>query len=83
MLDEMVRMGTRKSRITAKFAGGVQVFKHMNPDFLKTGDRNAISVKEALIKKNIPILAKDVGGETGRNVIFNPADGSMIVKTGA
>lgn len=80
MFEDMIKMGARKNRITAKFAGGAQVFKHMNLDILKIGDRNAISVEETLIKRNIPILAKDVGGEVGRNVIFNPADGSMIVK---
>lgn len=80
MVEDMVKMGARRSRITAKFAGGAQVFKHMSLDILKIGDRNAISVEETLIKKNIPILAKDVGGAVGRNVIFNPADGSMIVK---
>jgi chemotaxis protein CheD len=80
MFEDMVKMGARKSRITAKFAGGAQVFKHMNLEILKIGDRNAISVEEALVKRNIPILAKDVGGEVGRNVIFNPMDGSMIVK---
>lgn len=80
MFEDMVKMGARKNRITAKFAGGAQVFKHMSLDILKIGSRNAISVEETLIKKNIPILAKDVGGEIGRNVIFNPADGSMIVK---
>ncbi|MDY9924974.1 chemotaxis protein CheD [Methanosarcina sp.] len=80
MFEDMVKMGARKNRITAKFAGGAQVFKHMNLDILKIGDRNAISVEETLIRRNIPILAKDVGGEVGRNVIFNPADGSMIVK---
>ena len=80
MFEDMVKMGARKSRITAKFAGGAQVFKHMSLDILKIGNRNAISVEETLIKKNIPILAKDVGGEIGRSVIFNPVDGSMIVK---
>lgn len=80
MFEDMVKMGARKNRITAKFAGGAQVFKHMSLDILKIGDRNAISVEEALVKRNIPILAKDVGGEVGRNVIFNPVDGSMIVK---
>lgn len=44
------------------------------------GSRNSISVEETLGKKKIPILAKDVGGEVGRNIIFNPMDGSMIVK---
>ncbi|HII80925.1 MAG TPA: chemotaxis protein CheD [Methanosarcina sp.] len=80
MFEDMIKMGARKSRITAKFAGGAQVFKHMNLDILKIGDRNAISVEETLIRKNIPILAKDIGGDVGRNVIFNPVDGSMIVK---
>ncbi|WP_048184033.1 chemotaxis protein CheD [Methanosarcina siciliae] len=80
MFEDMIRMGARKNRITAKFAGGSQVFKHMSLDILKIGDRNAISVEEALVKRNIPILAKDVGGEVGRNVFFNPVDGSMIVK---
>ncbi|KKG15617.1 chemotaxis protein CheD [Methanosarcina sp. 2.H.T.1A.6] len=80
MFEDMIKMGARKSRITAKFAGGAQVFKHMSLDILKIGNRNAISVEETLIKKNIPILAKDVGGEVGRSVIFNPVDGSMIVK---
>ncbi|MDD4496982.1 MAG: chemotaxis protein CheD, partial [Methanosarcinaceae archaeon] len=76
----MIKKGARRRKIAAKFAGGAQVFKHMNLEILKIGNRNAISVEETLIKKNIPIRAKDVGGEAGRNVMFNPADGSMIVK---
>jgi chemotaxis protein CheD len=80
MLEEMIKQGARKNRIVSKFAGGAQVFKHMNLEILKIGNRNAISVEETLIKKKIPILAKDVGGEVGRNVLFNPLDGSMIVK---
>ncbi|MCQ1535945.1 chemotaxis protein CheD [Methanosarcina sp. KYL-1] len=80
MLEDMIKLGARKSKISAKFAGGSQVFKHMNLEILKIGNRNARSVEETLINKNIPILAKDVGGDVGRNVIFNPVDGSMIVK---
>lgn len=80
MLEDMVKQGARKSKIISKFAGGAQVFKHMNLEILKIGNRNAISVEETLIKYKIPILAKDVGGDVGRNVIFNPVDGSMIVK---
>ena len=80
MLEDMIKQGARKRRIASKFAGGAQVFKHMNLEILKIGNRNAISVEETLIKNNIPILAKDVGGEVGRNVFFNPTDGSLIVK---
>jgi chemotaxis protein CheD len=80
MLEDMIKHGARRSKIVSKFAGGAQVFKHMNLEILKIGSRNSISVEETLIKKKIPILAKDVGGEVGRNVIFNPVDGSMVVK---
>lgn len=80
MLEDMIKQGARRSKIVSKFAGGAQVFKHMNLEILKIGSRNSMSVEETLRKKKIPILAKDVGGEVGRNVIFNPMDGSMIVK---
>lgn len=80
LLEDMIKHGARKSKIIAKFAGGANVFKHINLDILKVGSRNAISVEETLNQKKIPILAKDVGGEVGRSVMFNPLDGSMIVK---
>lgn len=80
LLEDMIKQGARKSRIVSKFAGGANVFKHINLEILKIGNRNAISVEETLKKNKIPILAKDVGGEVGRSVMFNPFDGSMIVK---
>jgi chemotaxis protein CheD len=80
MLEDMVKKGAQRNKIVSKFAGGAQVFRHMNLEILKIGSRNSRSVQETLGKKKIPILAKDVGGEVGRNVIFNPTDGSMIVK---
>lgn len=80
MLEDMVQQGANRNKIASKFAGGAQVFKHMSLDILKVGNRNAISVEETLLKNKIPILAKDIGGDVGRNVIFNSIDGSMIVK---
>ena len=80
MLEDMIKQGARKSKIVSKFAGGANVFKQINLEILKIGSRNAISVEETLKQKKIPILAKDVGGEVGRSVMFNPLDGSMIVK---
>jgi chemotaxis protein CheD len=80
LLEDMIKHGARKSKIVSKFAGGANVFKHINLDILKIGSRNAISVEETLNQKKIPILAKDVGGDVGRSVMFNPLDGSMIIK---
>lgn len=80
MLDEMISNGARRKHISAKVAGGAQIFKHMNLDILKIGDRNIKSVEETLKKEKIEVVATDVGGELGRNVIFNAVDGSLIVK---
>jgi chemotaxis protein CheD len=80
MLESMIKQGARKSKIVSKFSGGANVFKHINMELLKIGSRNSISVEETLNRKKIPILAKDVGGEVGRSVMFNPIDGSMIVR---
>ncbi|ABE51358.1 Chemoreceptor glutamine deamidase CheD [Methanococcoides burtonii DSM 6242] len=80
MLEDMVSNGARRRHICAKFAGGAQIFKHMSLDILKIGDRNIKSVEETLAKEKIKILATDVGGDMGRNVLFNTIDGSLIVK---
>jgi chemotaxis protein CheD len=80
MRDEMITQGAIKRRIVAKFAGGAHIFKHMNLDMLHIGERNAKSVEETLKKERIKIVARDTGGNIGRNVFFNAADGSMIVK---
>ena len=80
MLEEMISNGARRKHISAKVAGGAQIFKHMNLDILKIGDLNIKSVEETLKKEKIKISAKDVGGNLGRNVLFNAVDGSLIVK---
>lgn len=80
MRNEMLDKGAVKRRIVAKFAGGAQIFKHMNLEALQIGDRNIKSVEETLKKERIKIVAQDTGGEIGRNVLFNAIDGSMIIK---
>lgn len=80
MLEEMINNGARRRNICAKFAGGAQIFKHMNLEMLKIGDRNIQSVQDTLKEEGIDIVATDAGGNIGRNVLFNAIDGSMIIK---
>ncbi|WP_462273515.1 chemotaxis protein CheD [Methanohalophilus sp.] len=80
MLEEMINNGARKRKVRAKIAGGAQIFKHMNMEMLKIGDRNIKSVQDTLKEEGIDTVATDVGGNIGRNVLFNTIDGSMIIK---
>lgn len=82
MLAEMVQLGAGKSRITAKIAGGAQMFTFTNvTDIMRIGERNAEAVKEVLKKLDIRILAEDTGGNYGRTVELRLDTGKFRVKT--
>ena len=82
MLADIIKLGAAKSRITAKIAGGSQMFTFTNvTDIMRIGGRNSEAVKEVLKKLNIRILAEDTGGNYGRTVELQLATGIFRVKT--
>jgi chemotaxis protein CheD len=82
MLSKMLTMGALRARITAKIAGGAQMFATSNEKF-NIGDRNVVAVKEALSILRIPITAHDTGLTFGRTVFFDTMDGKVTVKSTA
>ncbi|MEN6460475.1 MAG: chemotaxis protein CheD [Syntrophomonas sp.] len=82
VLQEMKRSGANISRVVAKIAGGAQMFKFTGEsDIMKIGERNSIAVVENLAKHNIKLLAKDVGGNYGRTITFDPETGDLLIRT--
>lgn len=82
MLDEMIKIGAVKSRITAKIAGGAQMFTFANAtDVMRVGERNAEAVRVLLKKMDIRLLADDTGGNYGRTVELRLDTGIYRVKT--
>ncbi|SHG57495.1 CheD, stimulates methylation of MCP proteins [Thermosyntropha lipolytica DSM 11003] len=82
LVEEMKRNGADITRLEAKFAGGAQMFKFSGEsDIMKIGQRNAAAVEEYLQKYGIKILAKDVGGNYGRTITYDPATGDLLVRT--
>jgi chemotaxis protein CheD len=65
----------------AKIAGGAGLF----PDVLTTkgriGERNVIAAKAALAGFGIPIVAEDVGGSSGRSIVFDVETGKLAVRS--
>jgi chemotaxis protein CheD len=80
MVSAMLKMGAVKARLTAKIAGGAQMFQTANEKF-NIGERNVAAVKEALKYLGIPIIAHDVGLNYGRTVFFHTGEGKMEVKS--
>ena len=82
LIDEMVKLGARKSNIVAKIAGGAQMFSFSSQnDMLRIGERNAIASKEKLKEHRIRILAEDTGGNFGRTIELNTETGELQIKT--
>ncbi len=80
LLNRMLAMGCNKARLTAKIAGGAQMFAFgTNNDMLKVGERNVAASKAMLAKLNIPIIAEDTGNSYGRTIVFFPEDGKLKI----
>ncbi|MGF3522516.1 MAG: chemotaxis protein CheD [Candidatus Bathyarchaeia archaeon] len=78
LANEIRKLCRRESRLSAKIAGGANMFPNMNA--LNIGEKNVEAVKEALVKHKIRLVAEDVGGSHGRRISFEVETGNVIVK---
>lgn len=82
LIEEMIAAGAGRARLTAKIAGGAQMFAFSgNSDMLRVGERNVEAVKKKLNALGIRILAEDTGLNYGRTVIFYPESGDFVIKS--
>lgn len=82
LLSMMKQLGATKPTVSAKIIGGAQMFANVLVEPLgNIGQRNVQAVKEALAKENINILAEDTGGDCGKSVEFDLANGDVIVRS--
>ncbi|MGE5473476.1 MAG: chemotaxis protein CheD [Ignavibacteriales bacterium] len=82
LIEKMERAGALKGRLTAKMAGGAQMFgfKPEN-DIIQIGKKNIAATKELLERLAIRVVAEDTGGSYGRTIEFYATDGSLLIKT--
>jgi chemotaxis protein CheD len=78
MLALMRQQGLPGFGLTAKFAGGANMFNGSGP--LQIGDANAVAVAAALKKAGIRVVGQDVGGTQGRRVDFDCSSGEMTIQ---
>lgn len=82
MLDDLQKLGALKTRLTAKIAGGAQMFSFTNTtDIMRVGERNAEAVRIILKKLDLRLIADDTGGNYGRTVELKLDTGVFRVKT--
>jgi len=82
LLDEVLALGGSRNRLTAKIAGGSQMFSFAQAtDVMRIGDRNAEAVRAVLKSMSIRLVAEDVGGNYGRTVELLLDSGAFLIKT--
>ncbi|MCW4035314.1 MAG: chemotaxis protein CheD [Candidatus Bathyarchaeota archaeon] len=82
-LAEALRKSGRSSfGLSAKIAGGANMFSNLKANSLNIGEKNVEAVKEALENNGIKLLAEDVRGTCGRRVAFNIVTGKVHVRCG-
>lgn len=69
-----------ESRLSAKIAGGANMFANTSATGLDIGAKNIKAVREALLEHKIRLIGEDVGGSHGRRISFNLASGVTIIK---
>jgi chemotaxis protein CheD len=82
LVNQMLKLGAKRSSLVAKLAGGAQMFAFNDvSDVMRIGDRNVEASRDMLGLLKIPILAEDVRLNYGRTIELYSADGSVLVKT--
>lgn len=77
VIHSLHRRGVKNKQIEAKVFGGAEgAFKGI----IKPGETNIITAYEILAQHNIKIVASDVGGDSGRNLIFVTSTGEVFIK---
>ncbi|MCP4537023.1 MAG: chemotaxis protein CheD [Chloroflexi bacterium] len=84
LIESLVKLGARRSRLTAQLCGGAQVLSapgFEKENILSIGKRNIQAAESALKTAGIWIKAQDTGGNFGRTVRLYIANGQVTVKS--
>jgi chemotaxis protein CheD len=76
--------GNSRQRLTAKLVGGASMFQidaaALENTQFNIGQRNQDTIEQILSSLSIPVLARDLGGKTGRRLILDTASGIVTIR---
>jgi len=80
MIEEILKRGGSLSRLKAKVFGGAQMVENLDLINSNVSKANINFALDYLNQKQIPIIAKDVGGYSGRKIYYYLEDNSVLVR---
>lgn len=82
LIDRLVSLGAKRNSLVAKIAGGANMFSAGgNSNIFMIGQRNADMCKEILKEQRVRLISSDTGGNYGRTIEFETANGNLLIKT--
>ena len=82
LINEVVRAGAVRGRLTARLAGGASLFAALTaPGTVQIGQRNLLAARTELAAAGVTIIGEAVGGEVGRSVWFDVGTGIVTVRS--
>jgi chemotaxis protein CheD len=80
LLEEMARVGARRSSLQVALVGGAQMFALDSKSSLDIGRRNEHAARAALEQAGLPVHVSDTGGNQGRTVRVHVGSGRVTVR---
>lgn len=84
LLDELRKLGSRggASALTARLIGGASMFGQLLPSGgINMGERNVDATRRVLEAARIRVIGQETGGDYGRSVFFDVAEGSVLIRS--
>jgi chemotaxis protein CheD len=79
LVEKVKAISSPGDKLVAKVFGGASMWEKTE-GLLAIGQRNIEFAQETLETHRIPIFSSDVGGYQGRKIIFNTADGTVLMR---
>ncbi len=76
--DKTILSGAIKRRLVAKIYGGASLLNFETSGF-NIGQRNIDVARQQLKELHIPVVEEEIGGKTGRKILFDPQTGYVKV----
>jgi chemotaxis protein CheD len=74
------KISGKNACLSAKIAGGANIFSTLNNNGSPVGVKNVEAVKAALSANGIRLVSEDVGGSSGRRISFNIGNGAVTIR---
>lgn len=80
LIEQLIAFGCRQRNLLSKIFGGACVLEAFQVRASHLGQRNVQVAEQILAAAGIPLAGQDVGGQSGRKLIFQTDDGAAWVK---